>query len=252
MKRVAFFSALISLSIAATSYAGSCPQFSPGGKQPVVSGKMSDKYRVLCSSGYAVGHSGLTRTPLWGAEHLTGRDIDKGAGYKRKNNFRADTRLPAGERSELTDYFRSEYDRGHVVNNRDLLPEQRDETFLLSNMVPQDSNNNRGLWSGIEGATRYEAKRRGEIYVVTGPIFQGSKTALRGRVLIPTGLYKCLYDPARSQAGCYVTSNAPGTQYNIASVSEVEASTGINLFPGVAANVKSQATRFVAPKLRKE
>ncbi len=155
-RSIAIFSTIFSLTIAATSFAESCPQFSPDGKQPTVSGKMSGKYRVLCSSGYAVGHSGLTRTPLWGAEHLTGKNIDNGAGYEREDNFRADTRLPAGERSELTDYSRSGYDRGHVVNNRDLLPEQRDESFLLSNMVPQNPNNNRGLWSGIEGATRYE------------------------------------------------------------------------------------------------
>ncbi len=73
---------------------------------------------------------------------------------------------------------------------------------------------------------------------------------MRGRVIIPTGLFKCLYDPARSQAGCYVAQNVAGKQYNIASVSEVEATTGINLFPGVPATVKSQVTKFIAPKLR--
>jgi endonuclease G len=249
-----FLSLVITTSIHSVALGqDSCPQFFAGGQAPIlVNQKLSNKYRVLCNSGFANGHSGLTRGPLWGAELLTKAEINEGRGVTRHDNFRPDTRLPANERSELRDFTRSGYDRGHIVNNRDLAPEKRDESFLLSNIVPQDPENNRGIWSAIESATRYEAKKRGKIYVITGPLFQGQQLqSLKGRVVIPTGLYKCLYDAARHQAGCYVSNNAPGFQYNISSVGEVEQMTGLNLFPAMPSQVKAVATKLIAPKERR-
>ena len=52
--------------------------------------------------------------------------------------------------------------------------------------VPQNSDNNRNLWESIERAGRDYSERH-EIYVVTGPIFQGENLrALKGSVLVPT------------------------------------------------------------------
>ena len=230
----------------------SCPGFFAGGQAPALANqRLSPNYHQLCNSGYAVGYSGLTRTPLWGAELLTRQDLDEGRGQARHDNFRADTRLPSGERSELSDYARSGYDRGHIVNNRDLTPEKRDESFLLSNIVPQDPDNNRGIWSAIESASRYEAKRRGQIYIITGALFQGNQLqSLKGRVVVPTGLYKCLYDVARREAGCYTAANAPGPQFGTASVAQIEQMTGIDLFPAMPADVKAKGMRLVQPKIR--
>lgn len=229
-----------------------CPQFFAAGQAPVlVNPNLSPKYRELCNYGFAIGHSGLTRTPLWGAELLTKQDIDEGRGHARLDNFRPDSRLPGRERSDLQDFARSGYDRGHIVNNRDLAPSKRDESFLLSNIVPQDPENNRGIWSAIESAARYEAKKRRQIYVITGPLFQGQQLlSLRGRVAIPTGLYKCLYDSNQQQAGCYVVDNVPGDQYNTASVYEVEQMSGINLFPAMPAQVKAKAMHLPKPRIR--
>lgn len=248
----------LALTLLTSTYAVSlgqaaCPQFFAGGQAPILTNQaLATQYRQLCNSGFAIGHSGLTRTPLWGAELLTKQDIDEGRGYARQDNFRSDSRLPAGERSELEHYSRSGYDRGHVVNNRDLPPEKRDESFLLSNIIPQDPENNRGIWSGIESAARYEAKKRRQVYVVTGPIFQGQALqSLKGRVAIPTGIYKCLYDATRQQAGCYVTANSADIHYNVASVAEVEQAAGINLFPAMPAQTKGQLMALPTPRVRR-
>jgi endonuclease G len=130
-------------------------------------------------------------------------------------------------------------------------PESQDESFLLSNMIPQEPKNNRGIHEGIESAVRKEVKKRGELYVVTGPLFQGGQLqALKNRVIIPTGVYKCLYDPARKEAGCYLEQNAPGTDYSSVSVAEVEKLAGINLFPALTQDVKSSVMRLLAAKAR--
>jgi endonuclease G len=229
----------------------SCPENFPGGSAPEYTNpKVAAKTRLLCNEGYAVGHSGVTRTPLWSAEYLTRQRLEAGRGLPRVNAFRPDDRLPASERSELRDFERSGYDRGHMTPSGDAYSaSSQSATFELSNMVPQDSENNRHLHNGIESAIRKETKRVGDLYVITGPIFEGtSLQALRGRVLIPTGLYKCLYYPRNNQAGCYVERNAPGMDYSVASVREVEKMTGISLFPAVQQAVKDRAIQLPAPK----
>ena len=119
---------------------------------------------------------------------------------------------------------------------------------MLSNMVPQNSDNNRGLWSDIEATVRKEAKRRGKLYVLTGPLYQGSQVkALKGRVLIPTGLYKAVLDPVRKEAAAYVVANAPGTENQVVSISELEKMAGISLFPTLPSQVKNRAMLLLAP-----
>ncbi len=55
--------------------------------------------------------------------------------------------------------------------------------------TPSNHTNNGGLWSAIEEATRDTAAADGKVYVVTGPLYQGSDTAvLQDRVDVPTGI----------------------------------------------------------------
>lgn len=244
---------MLSLISTAVHAQTSCQEQFAGGNAPVITNpKMSVKYRELCNAAYVVGHSGVTRTPLWAAEHLTRDRLLDARGLKRSNNFRADTRLPYNERAELSDYARSGYDRGHMAPSADFDdPTSQDESFLLSNMIPQVPENNRGIHEGIESAVRKEVKKRGELYVITGPLFQGAKLeSLKSRVIIPTGIFKCLYDPNRKEAGCYLEQNAPGPDYSTATVAEIEKQAGINLFPALSADIKNRLMKLPAAKPR--
>jgi len=123
------------------------------------------------------------------------------------------------------------------------------ESFSLANMIPQDHNLNTKLWEGIETATRNLAKNSGELYVVTGPIFYGSDLKrINGRVLVPTYVYKAIYDPRRNQAAAYFAVNAPGNRYAVVSIAEVEQLAGIALFPALAHEVKQTPMALPAPK----
>lgn len=248
--------ALIAMASAAFAQTSCQEQFAGGNAPEITNPKMSVKYRELCNTAYAVGHSGVTRTPLWAAEHLTRDRLLDAKGLKRSNNFRTDTRLPYNERAELSDYARSGYDRGHMAPSADFGdPESQDESFLLSNMIPQAPENNRGIHEGIESAVRKEVKKRGELYVITGPLFQGTRLeSLKGKVIIPTGIYKCLYDPNRQEAGCYLEQNAPGTEYSTATVAEIEKQAGINLFPALSADIKNRLMKLpvARPRGRKQ
>ena len=86
----------------------------------------------------------------------------------RAGYFFPDARLPAGYRGELADWTHSGWDRGHLSPSGDFagLTAQQ-ESYALSNVVPQALGLNRGAWEGIEAAVRGLANAEGELYVLT-------------------------------------------------------------------------------------
>ncbi|ALS63703.1 DNA/RNA non-specific endonuclease [Pandoraea apista] len=216
----------------------------------ITNAAMTRNAREVCFSAFGVMHSGVTRTPLWSAERLTRAGLSDARQISRVNNFHAESRLPPGERAELRDYVRSGYDRGHMAPSADMPDAQaQSESFSLSNMVPQNSENNRYLWAGIESSVRKLAQDRGELFVLTGPLFKGKTiTQVGNRVMVPTQLYKVVYDPRRKQAGAYLVANEATGDYSVVSVAELETLAGIDFFPGMPADVKRTAMRLPAPK----
>jgi DNA/RNA endonuclease G, NUC1 len=98
-----------------------CPEHFAGGQSPdFINQKLAAKTREVCYSGYALKHSGITRTPLYSAEHLTRDRMIQGKGLKRQSKFFPDPNVPASERAELRYYARSGYDRGHVAPSADM------------------------------------------------------------------------------------------------------------------------------------
>src|SRR3954467_12612657 len=92
----------------------SCPQHFVGGTPPVLlKPQLAQRTQALCYEQFAILHSGIVRTPLWSAEHLTRDEIDAAGQLKRRNAFHHESRLPPEDRAELSDYARSGYDRGH-------------------------------------------------------------------------------------------------------------------------------------------
>ena len=164
MKKLASIVICIILT-AVTAFAGqtNCPEHFSGGQTPdFLNQKLTAKTREICYSGYAVMHSGITRTPLYAGEHLTRKRLEEARGLRRSSKFFADPHLPPNERAELKDYARSGYDRGHVAPSGDMPnPKAQQECFSLANMVPQDPQNNRGVWEGVESAVRQMTKERG-------------------------------------------------------------------------------------------
>ncbi|MDQ9171998.1 DNA/RNA non-specific endonuclease [Oxalobacteraceae bacterium R-40] len=230
-----------------------CNDHFAGGAAPVITSESLAKKTVqLCYEEFAVGHSGISRTPLWSAEHLTAEQIQAARGLKRKNAFHAEDKLPEADRAELADYVRSGYDRGHLAPNGDMDSETaQQESFSLANIIPQHPKNNQRIWAAIEEAVRDYTEVEGQVYIVTGPIFEGeSLKRLNGRVLIPTSVYKAIYHPGRKVAGAYVTRNAPGDTYETLSIAELETRIKINVFPSLAPEVKAAAMELPKPVIR--
>jgi endonuclease G len=220
----------------AAPQAQSCNDHFVDGQAPRITNPKLDKAtEELCFNVFSVLHSGITRTPLWSAEHLQAENLAAAQELSRENSFHSESRLPPNQRAELSDYARSGFDRGHMAPNGDMpdRDSQRD-SFSLANIVPQDGENNRNLWAGIEGAVRKMAKREGDLYVVTGPAFLGSDLKKVGNVLVPTHLYKLVYSPRQRAGAAWFVENTPDAKANVIPIPELERIIGINLLPALS------------------
>ncbi len=206
----------------------------------------------LCYEAFAVMHSGVSRTPLWSAEHLTRDSLALARTVKRDNAFHAEITLPPEDRAQLQDYAGSGFDRGHMAPAADMPTVQAQyESFSLANMIPQNRQNNQILWSAIEGATRHMTQQRGELYVITGPVFEGDKIdRIHARVFVPTHVFKAIYDPVQKEAAAWIAPNIAGNTYEVISVADLEKRININLFPSLPAAIKNKLAALPEPRIR--
>ncbi len=137
-------------------------------------------------------------TPNWVSWHL---ENDWTGNLPRTDTFRADPAVSTDwYRVQSTDYFASGFDRGHMTPNADRdnpasIPLNQ-ETFLMSNMVPQAPNNNQGPWADLENFLRTLLPAN-EVYIVSGPAGVGgsgdngpANTIANGHVTVPAYTWK--------------------------------------------------------------
>jgi endonuclease G len=247
----AALSALPLASVAAEGLPTSCPteyadRTAPDLRNPKLGGRIAE----VCFSQFGVFHSGITATPLFVGQRLTADLVAKAQTIDRNDVFKAETRLPASDRAELSHYRGSGFDRGHMAPAADMATDlANDESFSLANMVPQYSALNRGAWADIEETTRKLATRYGEVFVVTGPAFTGSKLARVGnRVFVPTSVYKAVYIPATGQTSAWWADNrAPGGM-EVISIAVLAERIGADVFPSVPATAKATTVSLPLPK----
>ncbi len=221
-----------------------CSQSFYGGIYPEFTNtKLSNNTQALCMDGFATMYSGVSRTPLWSAEHLTRKRLNQAKEIDREDSFHEESRLPKSARASLSDYSGSGYDRGHIAPNANMATRsQQYDSFSLANIAPQSPRNNRYIWRNIESATRYLTQQYGEVYTVTGVAFTNKKTKqLADRVLVPSHFFKAIYIPATNQAGVYYAPNDESERIEIISIDQLTAKTGIDVLPVLDSQTKAEA-----------
>ncbi|EIN07666.1 hypothetical protein PUNSTDRAFT_103730 [Punctularia strigosozonata HHB-11173 SS5] len=144
-------------------------------------GPISDQ---LIRKAYVAAYDRRLRHPAWTAEHLTlaslgkslvdGPIADSETGDRSRSVFKEDESIPSAFRAKLSDYFRSGYDRGHMVPAADakISQEAMDETFLLTNIAPQvGAGFNRHYWAYLEDWCRRLTTSFADVYVFTVPLY---------------------------------------------------------------------------------
>tara|TARA_B100000900_G_C20500464_1_gene683481 strand:- start:546 stop:1031 length:486 start_codon:yes stop_codon:yes gene_type:complete len=135
-----------------------------------------------------------------------------------------------------SDYYKSGYDRGHLAPAGDMKISSisMSESFLLSNISPQNSSFNRGGWKKLESQVRNWVLSEGNMYVVTGPILSNPIGSIgSNRVTIPSFYYKIVYSRSNDKMIGIVMPNQKITndlKYYVKSVDYIESITGIDFF----------------------
>ena len=215
------------------------PQFTisaplDGCREHIKYGAPSEVGDLLCRFGYAISHSPDKKVANWVAYHLTAEKM-KGT-HPRSEDFRPDPDLDDGKRSELSDYKSSGFHRGHMAPAAAMKWSERamSESFLLSNMAPQVGGFNSGIWKSLETDVREWTEERGELYVVTGNIFEAEiHPPLKNHVTVPSHCFKVIYDPVRVEVIAFILPNKAGNPSStlpnyIVSVDEIELKTGLD------------------------
>lgn len=207
--------------------------------------------RDLCFDDFAIYYSPLDKKPIYTVEKLNGEQL-QAPHPRRSNQFYEEGRLRLTERALLSDYRGSGYDRGHNVPAGDMTQERgMAQSFSLANMMPQARQNNQGIWAKrVEEPTRMYIKRaQGDIYVFTGSVGQAGSIG-KGKVTVPSHLFKLVYDPTKRIAWAHWVENTDEAQMSPPiSYAELVQNTGIDFHLPVDAteNRPSKQSERVTP-----
>ncbi len=195
--------------------------------------------QLLLRDGYIVSYNKDWKIANWVAWRLT-KAHTYGDNKRDEMEFKEDTEVPF-PRATDEDYYTSRYDRGHLCPSGDNKWDRRAQiqSFLFTNVCPQNHGLNKGDWNDIEMQCRDWARKYGDIYIVTGPVFYHGvqNTIGKNKVAVPDALFKvvlCTKNYARA-IGFLVPNK--GGHHNlkeyVTSVDEIERLTGIDFFPNL-------------------
>ena len=189
----------------------------------------------------------------------------------RTNAWSFDPALPENIQQNIVsggynDGGNKQLDRGHMLPSasRYSTYETNAQTFYATNMMPQNSTFNQGVWGQLEGQVR-KAICADTLYVVVGTLFEDGRTfTSRGRTIArPSHCYKLLLrtkngntkksisqitDASEIKAIGFLFENEASATTNIksaaVSIAEIEKRAGVtffrNLDKSIAEQVKSQ------------
>jgi len=147
---------------------------------------------LLARSQYALSYNGDRGTANWVSWQL---NADWLGNTERQDTFRQDGGLPAGVYQVTpNDYRNTGYDRGHIVPSGDRTRSVADNsaTFLMTNILPQAPQNNRGIWRELEEYSRdWVYQFDGTLYMLAGG-YGVQETLAAGRVTVPSRLWKII------------------------------------------------------------
>jgi endonuclease G len=240
MKKILYLLALVPFLVFANPINDNCPQHTIHGA-PISSIAKNTQY--VCHSNYAVHYRYDTKTAEYVVERLDKTDISGQA--KRKDDFRQDPKIADDKEATLEDYKGQPYDRGHLAAaaNNKADDSQMSESFFLTNMVPQDPGNNRGIWRMLEIGVRNTAIAGGDIYVVSGTIYHPNYKNIGKNVGVPSELWKVIYNAKTNETIAFLFPNTKLSTKDLpkyaTTVDAIEAATGINFFPKLDEKVES-------------
>ncbi|MEG4010236.1 DNA/RNA non-specific endonuclease [Microcoleus sp. Pol11C1] len=213
----------------------------------------TDNY-LLVRPQFVLSYNSKTKTANWVSWQLNRSWIGTA---DRQDNFRPDDALPdAWYKVRPSDYTGSGYDRGHIAPSADRTRNEADNsaTFLMTNMMPQVPELNRGLWSDLEDYCRDLVQQGKELYIVAGPVGRKGSIGKKEKIAVPAKNWKIIVvvdrqglgmqgvDANTRTIGVMIPNNASvkgqGWKSFRVSVARVERETGLNFLSNVSPQIQ--------------
>ena len=202
--------------------------------------------QILERMGYTTSYNNKSKTPNWVAWHLT-KAHTYGDNQRKNEVFFEDVSIDSEQRATDNDFYNSRYDRGHMCpagdNKWDGLAMR--ESFLFTNICPQNHGLNKYEWNDLEIQCRDWAREYGAVDIVCGPIFSTTgdqKTIGRNKVWVPEAFFKvilCRQGKPKAIGFIYRNEGVKQTREEaLRSVDEIESLTGIDFFPALDDSVE--------------
>ncbi len=206
--------------------------------------------QLLCHGGYLTGYSNVNKSPAWVAYYFTRKNV-----YARlpaiQHLYRSDDSIPPEFRTYSNDYTDTGYDRGQLAPSSvsSFMNDAAQETFLMSNIVPQlpsfnrDSYPHAGAWAALEEMEQQQVLRRGDINVIAGPVYTKPVQYMNKGIPIPSHFFKVLYSPKLLAVAAFLvphsgSSGEPISSY-LTSVDCVESLTGLDLLSALPDDIEN-------------
>ncbi|KAL3832601.1 hypothetical protein ACJMK2_024233 [Sinanodonta woodiana] len=126
---------------------------------------------LMYYTNHVLAYDRAKRTPVWVAEHITAETL-KGYASRKYEKFLPDPRIPQMFSAQNSDYQKSGWSRGHMspAGNHKHSQEAMKDSFFLSNIVPQNFENNAGFWNRLEMYCRDLTKDFQSVRIISGPL----------------------------------------------------------------------------------
>ena len=217
-------------------------------------------HQHLTRLSYTTSYNKVTKCPNWVAWHLTAEHTDgefarRGVPYFEENGevygigkvnretskgcyfVDVEAEMPRQELSDW-DLMPADMSHGHIcpAGDNKWSKAAMNQSFLLTNMCPQDETLNSGGWRKLEEKCREWAKKYEDIYIVSGPIFyEGVRSYFgKNKIGIPDAFFKVvLCVNGKPKAIGFIYSNDGTSQSmakNVHSVNEIEEIVGMDFF----------------------
>jgi endonuclease G len=164
---------------------------------------------AICQQAYLVGYDAQAKIPKFVTYTLLPPNAI--GCVARTNAFVANQFIPNGPRPE--DYAGTGFDKGHMAPDGDLSWDQQVEyeSFLMTNMTPQQGSLNRGIWKLLETSIRgWSSQLNNSFTIYVGSVYDEKDKKIGNGVVVPHGFYKIVINNNTGEvAGWYFPHTPP-------------------------------------------
>ncbi|MES2240962.1 MAG: DNA/RNA non-specific endonuclease [Bacteroidota bacterium] len=233
------------------------PQNSNSSATNLDSSKSSDYYlpksttaQIVKHNYYTLSYNEKAEQAEWVAYELK-KEYVKNSDFKRPF-FIEDPKVET-KSADWRNYKKSGYDKGHLCPAADMEFDIKayNDTFFTSNISPQNSDFNGGIWNRLEQKFRFWAVKYDGLYVVTGGVLKGDLDVIgKEDVYVPKYFYKIALSHSNGNYKMIAflvpneKSSKPIFNY-VVSVDNIESLTGIDFFPKLDDKIENSLEKNV-------